>query len=621
MNQKTLLFLYLITILPFFLASFSARAAMVTGIDFHGTSDPAQVDINTDQPIVFEKTENLENRQIVLDLKGATLPRHIARKIDTSSFNSNVSLISPYQLEGQEGVRVVIQMRKSGGGEVSQDGNNLSIRIPMGAAPDLADKEVTSSTVDTPVAIETAQAGAKTKAAASSLAANSGVEFVDKKSTKLKKFEDSQITRRYFGKPITINVRNVEAQEVFRLIADASGFNVIITEEIKERVTLSLTDVPWDQVLDLVLHQLRLGAERNNNVLRIAPLEAIRREKAEEFSTAQASIAASPRVTKIFPISNATVKDMKESVEALLNSGSTSSVLVKPLVYSDSRTNSLVIQDYVSNIEKAKKLIEFLDIQTPQVLIEAKVIEASETFSKSINGGVSVAFDRFAVSSNGTPLPFQDLVSGGLAGSSFPILGDAANKATLGGSLPNVSFIPGLRRLNALFQWGESESLIKVVSSPRSVVLNGQTSSILQETGFIRTTVVISPLTGLPQSVLTADKVTLRLDVTPTANSDGNVLLKLKIERGVVQEPQPGQFAPADRLMETLVLVESGSTLVIGGVYNAEESTATSGVPFLSKIPILGALFGLQSEGSRKTELFFFITPRIVNAKEAGITG
>ncbi|MEK6578278.1 MAG: AMIN domain-containing protein [Bdellovibrionota bacterium] len=186
MNQKTLLFLYLITILPFFLASFSARAAMVTGIDFHGTSDPAQVDINTDQPIVFEKTENLENRQIVLDLKGATLPRHIARKIDTSSFNSNVSLISPYQLEGQEGVRVVIQMRKSGGGEVSQDGNNLSIRIPMGAAPDLADKEVTSSTVDTPVAIETAQAGAKTKAAASSLAANSGVEFVDKKSTKLK---------------------------------------------------------------------------------------------------------------------------------------------------------------------------------------------------------------------------------------------------------------------------------------------------------------------------------------------------------------------------------------------------------------------------------------------------
>ncbi|MEK6579607.1 MAG: hypothetical protein AABZ55_10310, partial [Bdellovibrionota bacterium] len=146
-------------------------------------------------------------------------------------------------------------------------------------------------------------------------------------------------------------------------------------------------------------------------------------------------------------------------------------------------------------------------------------------------------------------------------------------------------------------------------------------SSILQETGFIRTTVVISPLTGLPQSVLTADKVTLRLDVTPTANSDGNVLLKLKIERGVVQEPQPGQFAPADRLMETLVLVESGSTLVIGGVYNAEESTATSGVPFLSKIPILGALFGLQSEGSRKTELFFFITPRIVNAKEAGITG
>jgi type IV pilus assembly protein PilQ len=378
---------------------------------------------------------------------------------------------------------------------------------------------------------------------------------------------------------------------------------------------------------------MHLGAERNNNILRITTLESLTNEKQALLRAQRATEASAPKVTKVFPISYANLGDLAATIGKFVSTPTGASATLDPgvtpaVVQVDSRTNSLIVRDLPENIERVRKLIEVLDTQTPQVLVEAKIVEASEGFSKAIGGSLGIG---------GTTDSGKNQFGGSFAGGnpidklvgSPAIFKDGADfaKASLGGgalggslSPETLRFLPGVSRVNALLNLGESENQVKVLSSPRTVVINKQKASIVQGTPvLVPTTQVISGVGAVPG--VSVQQANLSLDVTPTVTNDGGVLMDLKVSRDIPFTLSQDQTGIANRNINTQVLVDTGSTLVIGGIFTMTNTHQASGFPFLRKIPILGALFGSDSEGTDRSELFIFITPRILNSKEAGLTG
>ncbi len=575
----------------------------ITSIDFKGTADPSEIIVLADGPLTFDKQENPQDKQIVLEFKGATLSKNNARKIDTSSFNSKVSLISPYQVAGQEAaVRLVIQLRDFVPAEVTQDGNTLQIKIPsavpVAAPPSDPATQVNHTTAEPQV------------------------------KSKLDEFIDAQGSGQYTGKPITLQLRDADLMDVFRLIGEASGFNIIVGDDVKGKVTLSLISVPWDQALNVVLNSSHLGAERSGSVLRIATLASLTQEKVDQLNAKNAVEANTPQVTKVFSINYANLSDLQKiltnfaTIPKSVGSSSGSAASSTSIVQLDNRTNSIIVRDFPDNIQRMKTLVEILDTQTPEVLIEAKIVEATESFSNDINGGFGVggagSASFFASLNGGNPL--EPLLSATTPGAGIAAGSTAPNPVSGSfGFSPDVSFIPGVQQLSALLKLAEVQQQAKVVTSPRTVVLNKQKATIVES----QPVLVPVPSTLVPGGSVSSgsavQQANISLSVTPTVTNDGSVQLDLSVVRDVPVPLGNGLTGIGNRSLSTLVLVESGTTLVIGGIYTLSTSHIDEGIPFLRKIPILGALFGHVADQTQRTELFIFITPKIINMKEAGL--
>jgi type IV pilus assembly protein PilQ len=636
-----------------------AWAAKVTSIDFQSGTNSSEIDIHADGPITYEKQDNVGDKQIVLDLKGATLSKNASRNLDTSSFDSKVLLVSPYSIDGQpDNSRVVIQLKDMQNVSVSQNGNMLKVSVPNGGSytpgansdststsasasgstpdADLAGSEdvapdITRQSKDSDIQVGTTSSSSRAKADK-----QNAVGIKDK----LAEFVEARETKRFTGHPITLKVRDADLADVFRLIAEASGFNIVLGDNVKGKVTLSLENVPWDQALDVILHTNKLGAERNNNLLRVVTLTDLTAEKQAELAAKLASDASAPRVTRIFPISYAKLEDLTSillkfsgsNTQATATTGGAAagaSQATTAVVQSDPRTNSIVIRDIPENILRDQKLISLLDTQTPQVLIEAKIVEATEGFQNSINGslgfGKQTGTGQYFSSFNGSnPVdPLFSLNGGNSVFTNGAAASGAANGTTPGGNIgisPQFAFLPGNIRLNALLQLTESENNVRVISSPRTVVLDKEQANIVQSTP-----VLVPALTSTqngPVSTVTIAQANLSLNVTPTVTNEGSVIMQLNISNDVpFNLPNSTQQAVANRNITTRVLVESGSTLVMGGIYTVTTSQSSSGFPFLRKLPIIGALFGTETDSNNRSELFFFITPRILNLKETGLSG
>lgn len=637
-----------------------ALAAKVTSINFNSSDSASEIQISSDAPITFDKQENANDKQIIIDLKDATLSSAASRKMDTSSFDSKVMLVSPYKVD--TGSRVVIQLRDMASADVTQNGNVIKISVPNAgsaaspstpqAATSDASNTAANSATDMPPpdqaaapapgpsssGMPEAQVGTTSTTPEAQAQAAQTVGIKDK----LDDFIESRESRRFVGKPITLKVRDADLVDVFRLIADTSGFNIIVGDDVKGKVTLSLEDVPWDQALDVILQTQKLGAERSANLLRIVTLANLTSEKQAELAAQQATEASAPRVTRVFPVNYAKLDDLTTILKKFVGAPETpapgatgaAAVALAPststtVVQADARTNSIIVRATQENVERVHKLIQILDTQTPQVLIEGKVIEATEGFSKSIGGQIGFGKQngngQYFSSFSGAD-PVDPLFSINGSNAIFPQGGVQAGAAGSGGSFglsPQLAFLPGNLRLNALLNLSESENSVRVVSSPKAVVLDKEKANIVQSTPVL--TLSVAQTANGPVSLPVVQQANLSLDVTPTVTNEGSVLMQLSLSRDVPVSlgsvnGQPSS-AVANRNVSTRVLVESGSTLVMGGIYTMDQTKNSSGFPVLRKIPILGALFGNDSETTTRSELFFFITPRILNLKESGISG
>lgn len=423
------------------------------------------------------------------------------------------------------------------------------------------------------------------------------------------------------GKKITIDLQDADIVNVVRLIGDVSGKNVVVGEDVKGKVTLKLKNVPWDQALDVILKTKDLGQETRGGIIRVVQQAKLDAEREARLRLQEEREKKLPTTVRLIPVNYAVAKEMKDQVAGLLSARGKVSI--------DDRTNVIIVEDIRDNLDQAERLVRTLDTQTPQVLIEARMVEGSTTFSRSlgIQWGGGLFFSQRGGNPTGLVFPSNIGVVGGAddvqsltgtanSGVFFPPnfavnLPSSNTNSAIGlnlGSIGNFGF------LNARLSAAESSGQARVISAPRVTTLNNKRARITQGTDL--TVPVATANTVTIQTV----KAALELDVTPHVTADGSILMAITLTNNVPDFGQQVGGAPPPvqtKEAETEMLVRDGDTAVIGGIYTRTQGETYEQTPFLGSIPILGWLFKNVAETDNRTEMLVFITPRIVNRRSA----
>jgi type IV pilus assembly protein PilQ len=412
--------------------------------------------------------------------------------------------------------------------------------------------------------------------------------------------------KEYRGRRVSLDFKDVEIADVLRLIAEVSDLNIIAGDEVAGNVTIRLVEVPWDQALDVILMTKALGFVRVGNVLRIAPSEVLKAEEEVRLQERRDKEKLEDLEVKLMPVNYASVADVAGLVKRLLSARGT--------VNLDKRTNTLIIKDISSVIDEASALIAAIDTQTPQVMIEAKIVEASLDFSRELGSvwGIQTnqfvdPFDPDTLRSDlgGEDLTFIDNNSVLFAN---PITSIPTGLATLGALILDQDF-----RIDAQIQAAESTGDGKVISSPRIVTLDNKEAKIEQGVS-----IPFQTFEGGDAKLEFIDAV-LSLTVTPHITADESIIMEIEITRNAPDDTVPtptGSPAIAKNVAQTEALVKDGQTLVLGGIYTITKSTRQSRIPYLHRIPVIGNMFKSTEVTDGRKELLVFVTPRIVRLPE-----
>lgn len=591
----------------------SLSAAELKSIGFEQKGEVSRLVFNLDRADVQVQRHSIsEDKQIILDLKNTAATQRVLRAFDTSEFSGSVIFVTGYKKpNSDEDLRIAIQLRDNVRSFIERKDNNIILNIEnrfgvfSKAEVDLNqskqdfEKERITSNVHVP------------------------------RSAKLEDILENLTMsgrKKYVGKKISFNVKEVAVIDILKMIADASGFNIILHKDINELppLTLNLTNIPWDQALDTIMDLNKLVAAKNGiiltiNTLKNATADARKAEEARKVALRQESL-----VTKVFPLSYSTTKDMKTILSDYVTKD-------RGKIAEDERTNSLIVKDTPEVIERVKKIIEALDTQTPQVLIQSKIVEVTESYVKEIGlqQGISFGYDPIGglgadpKAAIGTPnSPGTGKASDGGPGFSFssaPTTGDGA-RSLFGLS---ISRFNRLFDLNFTLQLMESEAKGKIISSPKVITQNKKAAVI--STKDTQSYQVTNGTGDTAQTSFQEVEATLKLEVTPQVTNEGSINLDIKLAKEQFGDRPGGSTAAPPRKqtreINTKVLVDNGSTIVIGGIYAFEKRESHSGVPFLKDLPLIGWLFRTPyNPSTTKNEMIIFLTPRIINQEEAGLT-
>jgi type IV pilus assembly protein PilQ len=570
--------------------SFGLFAQEITNVNFVQEGEVSKIIIEVDKDVYAERFHVSEDKQIILDLKNVKVSPKLLRGVDTSEFPGSTVFFSGYKKPGTTSdVRFAIQLRDNVRSMLETKGNKIVLNIENRFGV-FSQHKIRSND-------------------SNALKGNQVVEdSIGLNIPKSNSIEDilSNLTmsgpKKYIGKRISINVKEIPVSEILNMIADTSGFNIIIDQEVTKLppLTLTLTNVPWDQALDTIMNLSKLVADKNANILIMKTLAQASSDREDQLKTNALKEGLDPLVTRVFLINYATLADISKITKDYLTP-------VRATMQSDERTNSLIVKDTVESIERIKKIIETLDTQTPQILIEAKIVEATESYSKSIGLQQGVNFGYDPVTPIGNPAG---------PGFSFSTAGAPALGATIG-------VYKRLLGLDFKLQLLESESKGRVISTPRVVTQNKKAATITSsnQTSFR----VQQPATATGPAISTFQNISadLTLSVTPQVTNDGAISMQVNLSKasfGTI--PEAG--APPNinsRNITTNVLVENGSTVVIGGLYQTDTLDTVSGIPFLKDLPLVGWLFRTpKATSTNKNELIIFMTPRIINQEQSGMS-
>lgn len=420
----------------------------------------------------------------------------------------------------------------------------------------------------------------------------------------------------YTGERLSLNFQDIEVRAVLQLIADFTGLNLVAADSVSGSVTLRLKNVPWDQALDIILKSKGLGMRQAGNVLMVAPQEEIAQREKLELESQQQLRDLAPLRTEFVQIDYARAQDIAD----LIQSEAKNLLTDRGNISVDERTNTLLVQETAETISQIRSLIQTLDIPVRQVLIESRIVIASEDFSRDI--GVRLGLSSFK---EGRPDNLSNAIGGGLAGdvqyepnTSF----ESPNGENYIVSLPAaVGEGPG-----AAFRWSvgkfgswllqlelsalQAEGRGEVISAPRVVTANQQKAVI--EAG---TEIPFQQATSSGATAIQFKSAVLRLEVTPRITPDDRIIMDLAVNKDSVGQIFNGVPAIDTNAVETQVLVDNGDTVVLGGIYESEDRSDLTSIPFFGELPYLGRLFRRSLVNSDKQELLIFVTPKIL--KEA----
>jgi len=399
----------------------------------------------------------------------------------------------------------------------------------------------------------------------------------------------------YRGKRISLNLVDADIKQVFRLFHEISGLNFVLDPDVTGRVTIVLDQVPWDQALDIILKNNGLDKALENNVLRIATTDKLAQEAASRKRLKEAEELEVEPVTLTRTLSYARSRD----VEQVIREGGVLSDRGKVIV--DERTNTLIINDIPKRVEPIDALISTLDSETPQVMIEARIVETSKNYSRDL--GIIWGFEAHADAAHGTALPINAVHNTSMR-YALNLPGDGG-ASQLGFSFGNIvdSFTLDLA-LNAL----ETEGRGRIISAPKIATQNNERAEIEQG---VRIPVTNTTATEIQVEFVSAS---LLLSVTPQITAEGTVILDVTVENNSPDFVNTAGGIPSIRTQraQTKVLINDGGTTVIGGIFVVNEGDSEVGVPWFRKIPVFGWLFKQQSIQQENRELLIFITPKIV---------
>jgi type IV pilus assembly protein PilQ len=568
----------------------------------------------------------------VLELDDVAVPNGLVRTLDVGAYGGLVHAVSTYRKDGK--VIIDVDHDAQASGVVVKLGGGLHYVFAKGAH----DSSLTGVASDGGVARRTRtlspEAGpASLVAFGDAVAPEAGAPATEWKSEpdQAGAFPSTpmQLDDRR-GRPaarrVDLDLKDADIHNVFRILADVGNVNIVAADNVTGSVTIRMKNVPWDEALETILRAKKLGMERRGNIVRIALAADLAQERELKIKELRSRLQLEPLEVRLIPVSYATAPDMALRAKEMVSPRGSLTV--------DPRTNVIIAQDVAGNLNRIEELIRALDTQTPQVLIEARIVEATSSFKRDvgIQWGGDAAFSPGTGNETGTSFPSSIGLVGGASdpntptGGLSPRVNTVANPnfavnlpATVGtgagGALGlTLGSIDNTVNLAVRLSAAETTGMLRVVSSPRILALDNNEARIVQGT--------LIPFSQVSaQGVQTVfQEARLQLLVKPHVTADGSIAMHVRVNR---DEPDFNQTSARGdptilrREAETELIVRDGHTAVIGGIYTRNTGRNVDQIPVLGDIPVLGVLFQRRRASDTRSELVIFLTPRIVNRAEA----
>ena len=563
--------------------------------------------------------------------------------------NKNVNTLALKDIDfrrGQDGSgRVVIDLPNNQVGvDIKQQGQGLVIEFMRTALPERLRRRFDVTDFGTPVQNMTAeQVGdrvrltVKPKGDWEHSAYQSDNQFV--LEVRARKAEPNKLTPGpgYAGEKLSLNFQNIEVRALLQVIADFTNFNVVTSDTVTGTVTLRLKDVPWDQALDIIMQAKGLGVRKSGNVLWIAPKDEIYTKEKLDLEAKKQIQDLEPLRTQAFQLNYAKAEEIAKRLTGDSGSsgtGNTKTISTRGSVFHEQRTNQIFVTDIPSKLEEIQQMIAKIDIPMRQVLIEARIVEATDTFGRNlgvklgamdmrgVRGGVPGfgvgGNNRVAVTGTYQGVGEQTLQAEDSGGSYTPnsyfvnMPAGGINGVNAGSVALSLFGATSNRFLNLELSALEAEGKGKIVSSPRVITADQVKALIEQGTELPYQTATSSGATSIAFR-----KASMKLEVTPQITPEGSIILDVNVNKDSVGRITTAGYAIDTKHVQTQVLVENGGTVVIGGIYMQSETENKSQVPFLGDIPVLGNLFKTRSKASERSELLIFLTPKVITEKGA----
>ncbi len=630
------------------------RLGMLTGINFKQMDHKSRIIVFTSHVATYDVFK-ISKTAVALDLKKMMAPKRLKRGLDTKAFDSAVDYISLYNVKSETSrdVRIIVRLREGVDFEAIQEGKRIYLDFEKPTRPIFRGQApITTEPSESRVSKAEAAEGEKVKPE-SQVAKAEAVEGEEGPQGKAQALEEEGIPqealkpeeeavapaekgtgkveappedlreresiletvaaqKRYTGRKLSLDFKDADIKNILRLIAEVSDLNIIAAEDVKGKVTIRLVDVPWDQALDIILQSNDLGKVRIGNVIRVAPIDKLKKEEEEVLAAKRAKEKLEDLGTELIPVNYATAKELEDQVKGILSDRGSVNV--------DERTNILIVKDIRSAIEEAKDLVASLDTKTPQVLIEARIVEANANFTKELgviwggtaereHGSKTTHYNPTTGMWEIVPSKGTSSLSGAIIGTTDTLINlpvDAARGAISFGWLTETA---GLKNLDITLQALEDTGGGKVISSPRIATLDNTEASI--ERGDR-----IPYLKITEEGTVTTEfiEANLKLTVTPHVTNDGNIKLKIKASNDEPDFDRVVMGVPTIKKKEAIteVLVRDNDIIVIAGVYDIDEGKSHRGIPIFSKIPVFGWLFKYEKKSYIKEDLLIFISPKVL---------